>query len=209
MNSKSFIRRHNACRWLPFFISLILGALTLVLYRIFTPAPLALSYLKITVCAFLPLIFPLLEKIIDTPLSVPLNLLLCSHIVFSVYLGTGAGFYSFISWWDLFLHGYFGVVGAFFIDYFLSLTGGENLGVGARYFIIFLSVMGFAGLWEVFEFTTDIIFSQDAQGVISAIKNGTSPIKDTMTDIIITALGFLVFLLTKLIYSHHKKDSLA
>ena len=46
---------------------------------------------------------------------------------------------------------------------------------------------------KIFEYTTDALLGGDAQRVSEALRLGTSPIADTMTDVIITAVGIAVF----------------
>ena len=47
-----------------------------------------------------------------------------------------------------------------------------------------------AGLWEIFEFTTDNIFSKDAQKVL------TTGVTDTMKDIVSAFLGSLIIIIS-------------
>ena len=152
-----------------------------------------LTIVKVAIAAIIPAILPLYEIIFKRKTSIFINVLIASHAVLSVFLGSGFAFYSRIAWWDLFLHGYFGFVGSAVLLMIFYGLGGKIKMFGLCVFI-FLSVMGCAALWEAFEFTTDIIFTQDAQGVYESTAHGLNPIRDTMTDILITAAGTVIFL---------------
>ena len=188
--SCSVKRRHAI--WICEIFTVIFAIITLTFF-LTSDHSASLTVAKIVIAAFFPAILPLYEVIFKRKISIFTNVLIASHAVLSVFLGSGFAFYSRIAWWDLFLHGYFGFVGAAVLVTLFYGLGGKIKAVGLCAFI-FLSVMGCAALWEAFEFTTDIIFMQDAQVVYEAISLGLNPIKDTMTDIIITALGALFFL---------------
>lgn len=100
-------------------------------------------------------------------------------------LGTVFDLYYIIPCWDLLLHGYFGFWCAQAMWLIL-----KSQNAALRFLIVFLCVMGVAALWEVFEFTTDLVFGGDAQRVQESLELGINPIVDTMTDIIIAAAGY-------------------
>ena len=189
--------------WLPPALSATFAAVTLVFYTSLDDAS-SLTVAKIVIAAFIPIVIPFYELIFKRKISIFANILVASHAVLSVFLGSGFAFYSRIAWWDLFLHGYFGLVGAALLFTLFTELGGKIPRVGLCVFI-FLSVMGCAALWEIFEFTTDRIFAQDAQCVYEAMRNGKNPVSDTMTDIIITAPGAVIFLVLTLFRKNDKK----
>ena len=60
---------------------------------------------------------------------------------------------------------------------------------------VFLSTMGGGAIWEIFEYVTDALLGKDSQQVWASLDAGKNPVYDTMTDIIVTALGSAVFYL--------------
>ena len=190
--------------WVAPIISVALALITLAFYLTKDYAT-ALTSAKIIISALIPSLLPLTEITFKRNFSISVNCLITLHVILSVYLGSAFAFYSLIPWWDLFLHGYFGFVGSAVLLMIFHELNGKMKMFGLCVFV-FLSVMGCAAIWEAFEFTTDIIFTQDAQGVNEAISLGLNPIKDTMTDIIITALGAVIFLAGEIIRRFIQKE---
>ena len=91
------------------------------------------------------------------------------------------------------MHGYFGFVGATALYVLLLKWNGEALKRFGFLVLIFLGTMGCAAIWEMFEFTADTLLGCDAQRVQESFLLGVSPVKDTMTDIIVAVLGVVVF----------------
>ena len=103
----------------------------------------------------------------------------------ALLLGEAWGVYVTLPWWDLALH----VVAAAVLAQVgwalvLLLTGGARpataLWIGATLAFGFSMMVG--GLWEMFEFTLDVVFGTNAQ---------RSGLPDTMTDLIADAAGAL------------------
>ena len=73
--------------------------------------------------------------------------------------------------------------------------------------MIFLAVMGLAGLWEVWEYICDRLFvGNDAQNIAGSIASGVSVMTDSMTDIMISIPGVFLFYLLLLIDKITKKN---
>ena len=171
----------------PFFILLVLTAVFVVIYTATANVRQPITYLKLLAVTPIPLALPLLATRRGAPCPSALNALFTVHIFCSVHLGTCLSFYSRISWWDLFLHGLFGALAcALFLTLISRIPYAKS--------VCILSSLGLGAMWEIFEFITDLITGADAQGVISAIKNGKNPMSDTVTDLIITAVGAAVYL---------------
>lgn len=136
-------------------------------------------------------LYPLAGKIFKLKLPLSLEIVLCLHIFFAFYLGTGAHLYTIIPFYDLLLHGFFGIIGCIFAYLILVKTNGTQINTFG--FLIFLLVfsMGCAALWEISEFFTDIITGGDCMHVKDAMEAGLNPIADTMEDMIITLIGVL------------------
>lgn len=116
-------------------------------------------------------------------------------IFFAMYLANVMNFYS-IPHYDKILHlssgvllGYIGLI--IYTYYFGSLDNKNNKPMGSILFV-FLFTVAVAGLWEIWEFTTDALFNLTAQ-------NG---LEDTMWDIICGTVGGIIF--CSIIYIHIK-----
>lgn len=184
-------------QWIPLFVMLVISLVVFIIYPYTTSEPRTLVKFQIIICAFIPALLPILGKILKREFPVVLNILITSHVFFAIYLGTALGFYYYFPWWDVFLHGYFGFVCCPIIFCLLIMWNGRSLNSVGFFIIIFAFVMALAGLWEVFEYITDNLFGNDAQGVQSYVpgEGAPSPLADTMEDIMISAAGVALFYL--------------
>ncbi len=192
-------------KWLPTIVSVILGAVTLMIYSVIWEEKRFTMYPQIMAAACVPAIFPLIGKFTKNEPPVYLGWVTAMHIFLANDLGSAIWLYGIIPTWDLIMHGLFGLVFSVIMDYFIKRLGGGSLKKGALYLMIFLSAAGAAALWEVWEFTCDNLLGGDAQLVKAAIANGTNPISDTMTDIIITLVGAAVFIIAAVIKNMREK----
>lgn len=180
-------------KWIPLFITLALSAVTMVIYSVIAEEKEARMYLQITAAAFVPAILPLTEKATRRGFPIFLNVLISLHIILANNMGSALGFYELVPSWDLIMHGYFGFVFAFLIYILLLKWNGIVLNKFGICMVVFLSTLGAAALWEIWEFSCDTFLGGDAQRVLEALENGKSPVSDTMTDIIISIAGIAVF----------------
>lgn len=187
------MKKNRVTQWLPVIVSAILAAVTLVLYSVMYDENSAVTYLQVSAAALVPAVFPLIGAVTKREVPTYLGVLAAVHIFLASDLGSALGFYGLIPFWDLIMHGFFGFVFAATAKEFMLRWGGGDMKKGGFDLLIFLSTAGAAALWEVWEFTCDIVLDGDAQRVKEAIANGTNPIADTMTDIIITLAGAAVF----------------
>ena len=181
--------------WLPLLVTTILGAITLIAYSWLFEDKNPVVYLQVTAGALIPALFPLLGRTMKQPLPDMLLWLISAHIVLSCNLGSAMGFYWQLPQWDLLMHGYFGFLAGATLYVMLLRWNGASLNRAGFLIIIFLGTMGGTALWEIFEYTCDLLLGGDAQRVHEALALGLSPIRDTMTDIIIAMAGLLFFYL--------------
>ena len=190
--------RDNIFRWLPFAVCFVFGVIALSCHHIVCSSVNKVVYLQTPVCMVIPLIFPALEKWGKIKIPYFLVVVVAVQIIISVDLGTALNFYS-IPNYDKFLHTYFGVWCAQLIFYFIHLWGGGNIKMFCKLVLVMLGVLGVAAIWEIFEFTmSEIIPDYDPQVWRSAAAAGTNPLWDTMFDIIVAAIGVVIFYLTLL-----------
>lgn len=104
----------------------------------------------------------------------------------TLFLGEVADFYNRFWWWDILLHGAsaigFGVVGFLFVFY---LFEGDKYAAPpwALGMFAFCFALAMGAVWEIFEFGMDLLFALNMQ------KSG---LFDTMTDLIVDAVGALI-----------------
>ncbi|MFI3227700.1 MAG: hypothetical protein R3Y09_09870 [Clostridia bacterium] len=116
-------------------------------------------------------------------LSDKLITIYCMFCFFALVLGTMLLFYINISWWDVLMHVFSGII--------LAFTGNEILCAFQKEpinpFVQFLFVVGFACIggvfWEIYEFFVDMLLGLDTQMVVS------TGINDTMEDLIADVIG--------------------
>ena len=186
-------------------ITVALAAVTLFIYALITQPVAPAVFVQVSACALVPTVLLLTERFTQYALSVPLFAAITVHVILSSFCGSALGFYYAIPWWDLFLHGMFGVVAAAALVGLLRCRV-KPMGAVLEAVVVFLSVMGLAALWEVGEYVTDLVMGGDAQRVLQALQNGGSPVGDTMTDIIITAVGVLAYAIITTLWRKIKKE---
>lgn len=117
-------------------------------------------------------------------------------VFLAYFLGSIIDLYHKISFYDTLMHFTSGILSSLLA---LDILKRENVIEKNNLFITLLFVLGFtfliAGLWEIFEFTTDKLFNKDAQNVF------TTGVNDTMKDIICAFLACLFILLA---YAYEK-----
>lgn len=178
--------------YLPAFITLILTAITFVIYTTVMTDQRMSTYLAILAIAPTPFIFTFFNRKFQLGLPKYLIILMCSHAVMSVDMGTTLGLYWRLTWWDSLVHCYFGFLACAVLYnlYFHFRDGKPNL---IEYIVILLLVVSFAALWEVYEFFASKIFQSDMQDIIYLLERGMNPLTDTIFDIMVATLGALVF----------------
>ncbi|MGN0818242.1 MAG: hypothetical protein ACI4L9_04660 [Candidatus Coproplasma sp.] len=183
---KNFIEKYGI--WFPLAVLAAFDIITACLYPVVSQTIAPMVYVQIcgSLCAVAAV--TLVSRL--TPVKIPTYLIAQAALSAALAnnLGTVFDFYHLIPSWDLILHGYFGCWCAQAVWLLLK---SENVVV--KYLVTFVCVMGVAALWEVFEFTTDLMFGGDAQRVQESLELGINPIVDTMTDIIIAAAGYAAF----------------
>ena len=124
----------------------------------------------------------IIEKTFKTELDGKMKVAYILFLFASQYLGSIVGLYG-NGWWDTFLHLLSGIFLAFLgFDFFSRLDDDIRTEIPKRFLFVYIVVFSMAGaaLWEMYEFTSDVVLNTTMQG------NGND---DTMVDIIAGSLG--------------------
>ena len=178
---------------MPFAVTLVLTFITLIAYTLLNEERTAMMYVQVMASALVTAILPIISMLTEKEFPLILNVLIMVHILLASNLGSAMGFYDRFACWDLIMHGYFGFVAAVVLYVLLLKWNGGAMNRAGCMLLIFLGVMGAAAVWEIFEYTCDALLGGDAQRVQEALALGISPVKDTMTDMIVAVVGVMVF----------------
>lgn len=139
--------------------------------------------------SLLPLIIPLINRLFKLKIPFTLNLFITIHLILSICFGTTLGFYNNFYGWDLLVHGLFGVIGIYGV---LVVTKNDKI-----LYLIYssLAVLGLGAIWELFEYSVDIVLNKDLQRVQESLNMNKLPQTDIMLDLLITIIGSLFFVL--------------
>lgn len=171
--------------WLPFLILSSVTLVSLLFYYFSNTERSLVIFIQVPLAVLSAAVFPFLSS---KNRRLPLSCLSAALFIFlASILGSLFGFYHRFIYWDFFMHSLFGLVGAIVLWEFFTPSPP----------LLILSVFGASSLWELFEFSSDILLSGDAQRVQFSLKNGINPISDTMVDIASSGIGILLFFLFK------------
>ena len=112
----------------------------------------------------------------------------------SLFLGEVRGYYLRFWWWDIALHtasGFLlGILG-FLLVHVLNETENVEVHLRPRFVALFafMFAVGLGALWEIFEYSMDVIFGMDMQ---KAMLGDPSGLTDTMWDLIVDTVGAAV-----------------
>ena len=168
--------------------------------------------LAVLICNCLLWLIPfVLRPIVRDGISDTVYAVFAVFTFFASLLGSVVGFYGSIWWYDLLIHALFGylggVIGLFFV---CKLSDAAALKPAFVMLVCFAVSMMFAALWEIFEFSGDVLLGNTAQGEKILLEDGTyaAAVTDTMEDIICNLVGAAVFTLQYLAHVLSKKSLL-
>ena len=162
-------------------LSMLCGAFCLAITE-FVSFDRLIVYLGLILCISLPCFFYKTKFMLD-------NKLLMYYYIFiflADYLGCLCKFYTFICWYDTFIHFIAGIL-IFILGDFILDKCCISKNVFFRIFFNLMFVMAVSCGWEIFEFSMDQIFNFDMQfSVISGAR-------DTMEDMIMALIGGIFY----------------
>ncbi|TXK84273.1 hypothetical protein [Paenibacillus sp. N3.4] len=138
-------------------------------------------------------------KFTKTPMFAALRFSILLFIFVTMILANELGFYSVIPYLDKFEHLFSGVILCFVgLLIYKKANGSEEKSVPNARVALWLSLffsIAMAGVWEIYEFTTDYFFGLNSQ-------NGS--LVDTMTDIICGTAGAIATTIYLTVKAKHK-----
>lgn len=126
----------------------------------------------------------MVRKILHLKISYTMELVYLLFIIFGHFIGSILGIYNEIPHYDKIMHTLSGVLTSFVALIVLNNINQykfKNVIFNIVFMIVFS--LAVAGIWEIFEFTSDILFQADAQRV------AISGVNDTMLDMIVALFG--------------------
>ena len=129
----------------------------------------------------------MVRKILHLKISYTMELVYLLFIIFGHFIGSILGIYNEISHYDKIMHTLSGVLTSFVAIIVLNNINQykfKNVIFNIVFMIVFS--LAVAGIWEIFEFTNDILFQADAQRV------AISGVDDTMLDMIVALFGSIL-----------------
>jgi len=178
--------------WITLFLQaiLILGLILSVLEQQWLNVVLTITVLTMTA---LPAV---MERRFHVQIPAEFELLAILFVFASLFLGEVRDYYLRFWWWDIVLHTGSGLMlglTGFLLVYILNQTDRIQLHMNPGFVALFsfAFAMGAGAIWEIFEFGMDNLFGLNMQ------KSG---LRDTMWDLIVDAIGALIFSVTGYLY---------
>ena len=110
------------------------------------------------------------------------------YLLFALVLGVMLNFYRYIAWYDYLMHLLSGILVAVLANDILYLNKVKTNKIIKNIFIISVVCLS-AVMWEMYEYTVDILLNMDTQNVL---KTG---VVDTMEDIISAFTGGILVII--------------
>lgn len=206
--NRKFGKIKGASAWIVCAVTLLLAAITLVVYSIIEHELRWTVYLSVIAASAAPFALTFFNTKFKWGVPLYTLVLFCVHITAAMYLGTAFGFYDKFLWWDLLVHALFGFISCSVLYSLYIRYVGEKAN-GFILVLLFLATMGIAGLWEIWEFAAGSVTGEDPLRIGESIAAGHSPVYDTMTDMLVAIVGVAVFYLTLLVKALRKKKKTA
>ncbi len=128
------------------------------------------------------------------------------YMIFAGLIGSVFYLYNITNWYDKLAHSIFGYVGGIIGLYVVcKLSDINSHKIFYTMIVCFAISLACGAVWEIWEFSSDMLFHQQAQGKPLEVITGeyVTPVTDTMFDLICNFCGTIVFCLHYLV---HKKS---
>lgn len=195
-NGGSGMTKNNWKPWIPALATLVASAAVGVVYALTIEEKTVWGFLQIFGMGLVPFVFPVYGLITKKQPPVLLAALTGIHVVLASECGSALDWYIKIPFWDLAMHAYFGFIGSAVAYVLLVRWNAEGMNKVGFFLMIGAVVIACAGIWEIVEYVTDLMTGSDALKIEESVAAGKHPSSDTMEDMLITFVGYAVFLLS-------------
>lgn len=140
--------------------------------------------------SIIPVLFApkIVNLFLKKKISVATETIYILFVFFAHFLGSVYDLYTLVKPYDKIMHWLSGIMTSFLATIILVKTRKyDKKSIAFNVIFIIAIALSVASLWEMFEYTNDIIFSKDAQRV------ALTGVNDTMQDMIVAFLGSLLF----------------
>lgn len=190
--------------FIPFIALFVLSLVSLFIYLFAFGGRAASVIAAACVAPFTALVIPFLNGVLKFKIPFGFSVAVAVFAFAAIDLATVLNFYSLVPYYDKMLHTCFGFLGAMGAFIILLHGDGRKMKGWCFFLMIFLSVLGVAALWEVYEYAVGAIFNTNTQNwrpdlnevggmTVREFFETYHPLTDTMWDIIVAAFGVLVF----------------
>lgn len=165
-------------------ISLILIAIIGSIYITITRDDKLVYILKDMSIIFTINVLYIVSKMFNIKINDEVNFIYILFIFLAHFVGVTCEIYNSVYWFDKFTHFLSGIVSSLGAIYILVKIKITNKKFNILFIIAFSMLV--ASTWEVFEYTSSILFNVDPQRVL------LTGVNDTMGDIIVALLGSII-----------------
>lgn len=149
----------------------------------------------------------LIKKLFKITFSRVVSIVYYIYIFLSAFLGNVLEFYIKIPEWDMFIHFLMGailsVLSIYILNYTIYKKDKNRHNITFTFLFMLMFAMGIGALWELYEFTGDLLFNIGAQRYLDVTTGtlliGQKALLDTMLDLFMDFLGAISGILFTLI----------
>lgn len=144
---------------------------------------------KLTSLSLIPVLFgvKIIRRFLKLKIEDGTELMYLLFVIGAQLVGSIFHAYDLVKYYDKFIHFLSGLLSSIFALTLLNNTKLKNRTIITDIIFIITFTLAIAGLWEFFEFFSDLILNGDAQRVV------TSGVADTMTDMIAAFISSIIF----------------
>ncbi|MDE6411506.1 MAG: DUF2238 domain-containing protein [Clostridia bacterium] len=198
------MKKKTIVDFIPFFVSVVVTVICLIVYFCALKRSDYLNVVKACMVPVCALVVPVVNLIFKIRIPFAFNIAVAAFAVCGLDFASVLDFYKYVPYYDKFLHTAFGIVGSFGAMIVLLYGKGERMKPWCFFLVIMLCVLGLAAFWEIFEYVIHAITGADMQHWtpdLGSVGNQTvneffesyNPLWDTIWDMIVAAIGVLLF----------------
>tara|TARA_R110002096_G_scaffold20690_2_gene67921 strand:- start:14052 stop:14720 length:669 start_codon:yes stop_codon:yes gene_type:complete len=174
-------------RWIVF---IIVTLMTIDLVVVVSEGYWLSAFLILTI-ALLILLVTVFEVRLAVQIPAEFQIVALLFVFAALFLGEVRSYYDKIWWWDIALHSTSGLlmgIFGFLLVYVLNESERIAFSMTPRFiaFFAFMFAVAVGALWELFEYSMDLVFGTNMQ---KAMFNDPSGLTDTMWDMIVNTVG--------------------